>query len=774
MNNANNKCITDSSIKRKLNKIKEFKQKIVSIKPEDLMKESTIKSPTGHKSKDKIENLFCSNHLQKSSKKHKLKLITRNQLVIYFDDLKNKKGNSLYPILEESKNGKNSFKSKSFRLSNIKQNKNMQINNIKIIQKEQKEEKIPIEIKIKENNKENELDIKEGKLTERKKEEKNQNYEIEEEKNQEHKKEEEKNEEHKKEEEKNDTIKSKEIKQDEKNKEKENDKVKEQKEEKEQKKEKENKEKEKSKEKKEEIKKEIEKKVENRYENEENKDKSKSDEMKKSFELKPIHLKGKHISLKASNNIAILKNVIRDNSEEKKNNDNLIIKSLNLSNNNNTKQKSPTKKEYKLQYCVYPGNNTPLIDKVMAHRYEEWEKVPTTFSEFCDLVWSPLSGSINFQNCEKRHQYANHIEFNIEISNKMRLFANLLRHCEEKKIDTFSIFPFTISLQLSHWSFSDQLNNFKKLYYNIDSFTPNGNKKFNEMFNVILSRKIGSMQYINIPQSFNSGKNLWIIKPINLNRGRYITVEKSLKNIIEKLEVIQEKKKININDKKKGNEIKCEYILIQKYLEKPLLYQGRKFDIRLWVLFIAEQDDDVYIFRQGHLKATCTKYDPDSSDLYVHLTNYSVQKYNQNFSKIEIGNEIPFKDFQKELDKNETGINFYKDIYPKIVRIVRITGGAAKGKMNFLNKKYCFEIFGYDFILDENYQPYLLEINTNPGLEISSPIIDELLPRMVDDALKLTIDKEFIKSMKYSDEESTFHVKDYDDKKNMWEKYSII
>ena len=763
MSNANNKCITDSSIKRKLNKIKEFKQKIVSIRPEDLRKESGSKSLTGQKSKDKIENLFYSNHLQKSSKKHKLKLITRNQLIIYFDDLKHKKRNSLYPILEESKNGKNSFKSKSFRLNNIKQNKNIQLNNIKIIQKEQIEEKGPLEINIKENNKESLLDIKEDKMDERKNEEKNQENKIEEEKNQEHKKEEEKND-----------IKSyKEINQDEKKIEKE--KVNEQKEEKEQKKDKENKEKEykeKEKSNKKNEKKVMEKKVENRYENEESKDKSKSDEMKKSFELKPIHLKGKHISLKASNNIAILKNVIRDNSEEKKNNDNLNIK-FNSNNNNNAKQKSP-KKEYKLQYCVYPGNNSPLIDKVMAHRYEEWEKVPTTFSEFCDLVWAPLSTSINFQNCEKRHQYANHIEFNIEISNKMRLFANLLRHCEEKKIDTFSIFPFTISLQLSHWSFGDQLNNFKKLYNDINAYTPNGNKRFNEMFNVILSRKIGSLQYINIPQSFNSGKNLWIIKPINLNRGRYITVEKSLKNIIEKLVTIQEKKKININDKKKGNEIKCEYILIQKYLEKPLLYQGRKFDIRLWVLFIAEQDDDVYIFRQGHLKATCTKYDPDSNDLYVHLTNYSVQKYNQNFSKIEIGNEIPFKDFQKELDKNETGINFYKDIYPKIVRIVRITGGAAKGKMNFLNKKYCFEIFGYDFILDENYQPYLLEINTNPGLEISSPIIDELLPRMVDDALKLTIDKEFVKSMKYSDEESTFHVKDYDDKKNMWEKYSII
>ena len=108
------------------------------------------------------------------------------------------------------------------------------------------------------------------------------------------------------------------------------------------------------------------------------------------------------------------------------------------------------------------------------------------------------------------------------------------------------------------------------------------------------------------------------------------------------------------------------------------------------------------------------------------------------------------------------------------MRIVRITGGAAKGKMNFLNRKYCFEIFGYDFIIDEKYEPFLLEINTNPGLEISSPLINELLPRMIDDAFKLTIDKEFTRSYKYSNEPSKFHVEGYDDKINMWEKYSVI
>ena len=112
------------------------------------------------------------------------------------------------------------------------------------------------------------------------------------------------------------------------------------------------------------------------------------------------------------------------------------------------------------------------------------------------------------------------------------------------------------------------------------------------------------------------------------------------------------------------------------------------------VLFISEKEDDIYIFKQGHLKATCTQYDPDSKVLYVHLTNYSIQKHNENFSKIEIGNEIPFKSFQNKLDKNDTGINFYKYIYPKIVRIVRITGGAPKGRINFLSKKYYFEKYG--------------------------------------------------------------------------------
>jgi len=84
--------------------------------------------------------------------------------------------------------------------------------------------------------------------------------------------------------------------------------------------------------------------------------------------------------------------------------------------------------------------------------------------------------------------------------------------------------------------------------------------------------------------------------------------------------------------------------------------------------------------------------------------------------------------------------NIQNDFVKRMKEIIEISTKAVKTKINANERTYTFEIFGYDFIMDSEFNIYLLEINTNPGLEESSPLIKILVPRMIDDALRLTID----------------------------------
>ena len=259
-----------------------------------------------------------------------------------------------------------------------------------------------------------------------------------------------------------------------------------------------------------------------------------------------------------------------------------------------------------------------------------------------------------------------------------------------------------------------------------------------------------------------------MLKRTNLNRGREMKLLSNIDDIITEINSMFDNNNNN-NKKHKPNNL-----IIQKYLESPLLYNGRKFDIRIWVLFTylgKYNNYNVYVFKEGHLKACSDEFNINNDDLFIHLTNYSVQKHNINFSKSEIGNEISFKMFQDELNRQKSGKNFKKDIFPEIIKIIWITAKAGKNKINIMERKNCFEIYGYDFILDSNYNPFLLEINTNPGLEESSPLIKMLVPRMIDDAFRLTIDKTFENK---NNNKPKFSVDGYSDEENLWKKIKKI
>ena len=103
-----------------------------------------------------------------------------------------------------------------------------------------------------------------------------------------------------------------------------------------------------------------------------------------------------------------------------------------------------------------------------------------------------------------------------------------------------------------------------------------------------------------------------------------------------------------------------------------------------------------------------------------------------------------------------------------------------------MQRKHCFELFGYDFIIDEDLNTWMIEVNTNPCLEESSSILAMYLPRLVEDMLSLSVDKLFksfkgdIESNGEGDQKNQMpkkkgkpykypSVDGYDDEENLWE-----
>ena len=58
-------------------------------------------------------------------------------------------------------------------------------------------------------------------------------------------------------------------------------------------------------------------------------------------------------------------------------------------------------------------------------------------------------------------------------------------------------------------------------------------------------------------------------------------------------------------------------------------------------------------------------------------------------------------------------------------------------------RQHSFEIFGYDFMIDEDMKPWLIEVNTNPCLELSSPYLARIIPAMIENTIKIAIDPIF-------------------------------
>ena len=117
--------------------------------------------------------------------------------------------------------------------------------------------------------------------------------------------------------------------------------------------------------------------------------------------------------------------------------------------------------------------------------------------------------------------------------------------------------------------------------------------------------------------------------------------------------------------------------------------------------------------------------------------------------------QMSFREFQKYLDINhgELNIDFYRDLFPQIKQLVTDTYRAVYTKIDPFKRDHTFEvsrfsliniqIFGYDFMIDEDFKIYLIEVNTNPCLETSCPLLARIISEMLDNSFRVSVDPIF-------------------------------
>ncbi|XP_070584961.1 tubulin monoglutamylase TTLL4 [Erythrolamprus reginae] len=255
-----------------------------------------------------------------------------------------------------------------------------------------------------------------------------------------------------------------------------------------------------------------------------------------------------------------------------------------------------------------------------------------------------------------------------------------------------------------------------------------------------MQQRFGKKEFNFLPQSFIlpqdikllrkawedcAGRQKWIVKPPASARGIGIQV-------IHKWSQLPKRRPL----------------LVQRYIHKPYLIGGSKFDLRIYVYVTCYDPLRIYLFKDGLVRFASCKYSSSMKSLnnkYMHLTNYSINKknveYKSNTDETACqGHKWALKALWNYL--TQKGVDS-EAIWEKIKDIVVKTIIASEPYIINLVKMYvrrpycCHELFGFDVMLDEHLKPWILEVNISPSLHSNSPLDVSIKGQMVRDALNL-------------------------------------
>lgn len=216
--------------------------------------------------------------------------------------------------------------------------------------------------------------------------------------------------------------------------------------------------------------------------------------------------------------------------------------------------------------------------------------------------------------------------------------------------------------------------------------------------------------------------NWWLIKPANLNQGRGIKIFNNIKEIGAFL----------------AQQQAHSLWVAQKYLERPLLYKDRKFDIRMWMLVTANYE--IYYYKKSYVRTSSSTYVlNDTQDYLTHLTNNCFQIQSDSYGKHEDGNIISLtalQDFIREA--KEPSYSLDEHFFPWAVTYCTDVILSGQKKMKRVPTSY--ELFGFDLMIDEDLRVWLIECNVNPHLGMPNELMKKTVPAMLNEMFTIVLD----------------------------------
>eukprot|EP01022_Parablepharisma_sp_SALTPOND_P024489 TRINITY_DN542_c0_g1_i1.p1 TRINITY_DN542_c0_g1~~TRINITY_DN542_c0_g1_i1.p1 ORF type:complete len:1002 (+),score=71.85 TRINITY_DN542_c0_g1_i1:11821-14826(+) len=387
---------------------------------------------------------------------------------------------------------------------------------------------------------------------------------------------------------------------------------------------------------------------------------------------------------------------------------------LNAENRVSVTQGEKARQQYK--FCVCRGNNSMLVKSILKRRF--WWTYAGKKDEGLNLLWTqwcrskfvkalPTLAPSKEKSLDSHRipvvpsnvKMCNHLERHYHLSNKKAMFVNMVNYYRTMKQNPFDTLPLTFHIQ--NGVADPEFDKFAEHFHLLETEVKNNKEKG------------------------KGTKNVWIVKPGEYsNRGHGIQVLSDFEDIRKTV----------------GSAKGPRTFIVQKYIEHPLLVNKRKFDIRMFGLLTGINGNlKGYFYEEGYIRTSSKEFSlKNLSNKAVHLTNDAVQQKEEDYGKFEAGNKLSFVEFQKYLDTSygSLHVDFARDLLPQIKKIMTDTFRAVHAIIDPYKRQHTFEIYGYDFMIDTHFKVYLIEVNTNPCLEVSSPLLGRVITNMLDNALK--------------------------------------